>query len=99
MRFELVSSLLLASAAMLQGAQPTFIQNARVFDGVRMLPRASVLIVDGKIQAVGPDLMPPTGAHIVDAAGKCLLPGLIDAHAHIQSPEDLKTALAFGVTT
>jgi len=99
MRLPPLSALLLASAAMLQGAQPTFIQNARVFDGVRMLPRANVLIVDDKIQAAGRDLTPPAGAHIIDAAGKCLLPGLIDAHTHIQSPEDLKTALAFGVTT
>jgi imidazolonepropionase-like amidohydrolase len=99
MRLPPLSALLLASAAMLQGAQPTFIQNARVFDGVGMLPRANVLIVDDKIQAAGRDLTPPAGAHIIDAAGKCLLPGLIDAHAHIQSPEDLKTALAFGVTT
>jgi dihydroorotase-like cyclic amidohydrolase len=99
MRLQPLSALLLASAAMLQAAQPTFIQNARVFDGVRMLPRANVLSVDDKIQAAGPDLAPPAGAHIIDAAGKCLLPGLIDAHAHSQSPEDLKTALAFGVTT
>ena len=99
MRLPPLSAPLLASAAMLQGAQPTFIQNARVFDGVRMLPRANVLIVDDKIQAAGRDLTPPAGAHIIDAAGKCLLPGLIDAHTHIQSPEDLKTALAFGVTT
>ncbi len=99
MRLQSVSALLLASAAMLQAAQPTLIRNARVFDGVRMLPRASVLIVDAKIQAVGPNLTPPAGAHIVDAAGKCLLPALIDAHAHIQSREDLKTALTFGVAT
>jgi imidazolonepropionase-like amidohydrolase len=99
MRLLPISALLLASAAMLSGTEPTFIQNARAFDGIRMLPRASVLIVDGKIQGVGPDLVPPTGARIIDGAGKCLLPGLIDAHAHIQSPEDLKTALTFGVTT
>ncbi len=98
MSHALSTALLLASAAMLQ-AQSTLIQNARVFDGVRMLPRASVLIVDAKIQAVGPDLTLPAGAHLIDAAGKCLLPGLIDAHAHIQSPEDLKTAVVFGVTT
>src|ERR1017187_8108069 len=84
---------------MLHGAQPTFIENARVFDGVRMLPRASVLMVDGKIQAAGSGLAPPAGAQVIDAAGKCLLRGHIDAHVHIQSPEDLKTALTFGVTT
>ena len=99
MIFQPFSALLLASAAMLQGAQPTFIQNARVFDGARMLPRASVLIGDGMIQAIGADLTPPAGAQVIDARGKCLLPGLIDAHVHIQSPEDLKTALTFGVTT
>jgi len=90
---------LLASAAILHAAQPIFIQNARVFDGVRMLPRSSLLIVGSKIEAVGSNLKAPAGSEVIDAAGMCLLPALIDAHAHIQSPADLKAALTFGVGT
>jgi adenine deaminase len=69
---------LLASAAILHAAQPIFIQNARVFDGVRMLPPSSVLIVGSKIEAVGSNLTAPTGSDVIDAAGMCLLPALID---------------------
>jgi dihydroorotase-like cyclic amidohydrolase len=36
---------------------------------------------------------------IVDGAGATLLPGLIDAHAHVRNDEDLRQALRFGVTT
>jgi imidazolonepropionase-like amidohydrolase len=44
----------------------------------------TVLLVDGKIAAVeGPDFKPPPGTDVVDATGKWVLPGLIDAHAHL----------------
>ena len=44
----------------------------------------TVLLVDGKIAAVsGPGFKPPPGTDIVHAAGKWVLPGFIDAHAHL----------------
>ncbi|MFY9667315.1 MAG: amidohydrolase [Trebonia sp.] len=49
----------------------------------------TVLLVDGKIAAVaGPDFKPPPGADVVDAAGKWVLPGFIDAHAHLGVHEE-----------
>ncbi|MBP8613459.1 MAG: amidohydrolase [Firmicutes bacterium] len=43
-----------------------------------------VLIVHkGKIQQVGQDLPIPEGAYVIDAKGKVLLPGFVDAHTHI----------------
>ena len=47
------------------------------------IDRGTVLIEDGKIKAVGTDVEVPEGAEIVDAAGKWVTPGLIDAHSHI----------------
>jgi imidazolonepropionase-like amidohydrolase len=47
------------------------------------LRKASVLIVDGKIAAVGTDLTAPAGAAEVDATGKFVTPGLIDVHSHL----------------
>jgi len=42
-----------------------------------------VLLRDGKIAAVeGPGFSVPSGAAVIDAAGKWVLPGFIDAHAH-----------------
>jgi imidazolonepropionase-like amidohydrolase len=49
----------------------------------------TVLIVDGRIAAVGgPDLKPPPGADVVDATGKWVLPGLVDAHTHLGAREE-----------
>lgn len=75
------------------------ITNARVFDGTRFLPRATVVVVDGRIQAAGPDVKPPAGAEVIDAGGAALLPGFIDAHTHTFDSSMLERALVFGVTT
>ena len=42
-----------------------------------------VLIEDGRIAAVGPDVDVPDGASTVAADGKWVLPGFIDAHTHL----------------
>ena len=41
-----------------------------------------VLVDDGVIAAIGPDLAPPADAQVVDLDGRVLLPGLWDAHVH-----------------
>ncbi len=43
----------------------------------------TVLIEGGKIKAVGRDLAVPAGAEAIDATGKWVTPGLIDAHSHV----------------
>ncbi len=45
---------------------------------------ADVLIRGEQIQAIGHDLTAPRGAESVDATGLLVLPGVIDAHVHIQ---------------
>lgn len=42
-----------------------------------------VLVEDGKITAIGKDIAIPEGAKVIDATGKTVMPGLIDAHSHI----------------
>lgn len=44
--------------------------------------RADVLVEDGRISAVGPDLVAPDGAEVVDAAGMLVVPGFVDTHRH-----------------
>ncbi len=74
-------------------------RDVRVFDGAQVLPHATVLVRSGRIAAVGPQIEVPEGAHVIDARGKTLLPGLIDSHTHVFGAESLRAALAFGVTT
>jgi cytosine/adenosine deaminase-related metal-dependent hydrolase len=46
------------------------------------LAEANVLIEDGVITAVGPDVTPSDGAERLDASGMALMPGLVNAHFH-----------------
>ncbi len=47
---------------------------------------ADVLIVDGKISAVGKNLSAPGDVERFDAKGKIVCPGLIDLHVHLREP-------------
>jgi imidazolonepropionase-like amidohydrolase len=61
-----------------------FIQNATVLTVTHgNIEHGSILIRDGKIAAVGPDLKAPAGAAIIDATGQYVMPGIIDCHSHI----------------
>lgn len=73
------------------------IRDVRVFDGDRVISRATVVVVGGIIAALGPDIPAPSGVGVFDGAGRTLLPGFIDAHT--RTADDLESALAFGVTT
>jgi len=46
------------------------------------LEKATVLVRDGKIAAVGRDLLVPAGATVIDASGRYVMPGIIDCHSH-----------------
>jgi imidazolonepropionase-like amidohydrolase len=78
--------------------QVTAIVNARLFDGDEVIEGATILIENGRVKATGPDVEVPAGLVPVDAAGKTVLPGLIDAHVHAYGPARTE-ALRFGVTT
>lgn len=73
------------------------LRNVRVFDGARVLPKAQVLVIDGRIAAVGASVKTPQGIAEIDGSGKTVLPGLIDAHTHSWGDAQ-SDALRFGVT-
>ncbi|MBP99495.1 MAG: hypothetical protein CL477_02320 [Acidobacteria bacterium] len=84
------------------------IVGAQLVDGTGVAPVADSVIVirDGRIQAAGPrdTTAIPAGAELVDAAGKTVIPGLVDLHAHYggelaASERALKMQLYYGVTT
>lgn len=59
------------------------------------LTNASLLIRDGKIAALGTNLVIPEGTTVIDATGLFVMPGFVDAHSHLgmdsvnESPEAL----------
>ena len=56
--------------------------NARILTPDEELAAATVVVRDGRIEAVGVGLAPPAGAQTFDLAGLTLVPGFIDIHVH-----------------
>lgn len=48
-----------------------------------IIERGSILIRDGKIAAIGTDVEVPAGARVIDAEGRWVQPGIIEAHSHL----------------
>lgn len=80
-----------------QPAPVTAIVGARLLDHQGLREGQTVLLQGGKILAVG-RLAVPQGARKIEAQGKTLLPGFIDAHVHLQL-SDPAACLRGGVTT
>lgn len=90
-------------------SQPILFKNARLIDPASdREERGGVLVRDGVIQGVGPQVTQAATAQVIDCGGQVLAPGLIDMRAFIGEPggpyrETLKSAgeaaAAGGVTT
>jgi len=65
------------------------------------LPDAVLVTRAGRIVAAGraAEVEIPAGAERIALTGKTVIPGLINAHGHVNSPRDLSTYAAYGVTT
>ncbi|WP_114559714.1 amidohydrolase [Desertihabitans aurantiacus] len=48
----------------------------------------TLVVTDGRISALGPDVEVPADAEVVDAGGRWLLPGFVDAHTHLGVHEE-----------
>ncbi len=48
-----------------------------------IIEKGTILIDDGKIVKVGARVKAPNGTEVIDAAGKVIMPGLVEAHCHI----------------
>ncbi|GAA3290275.1 amidohydrolase family protein [Streptomyces cinereospinus] len=67
--------------------------NVRVFDGSGLTAPRTV-VIDGGLIGVS-----AVGARRIDCGGAILLPGLIDAHIHLENLDTLRQLTRFGVTT
>ncbi len=96
LRMAIAATLIIAVAAtpfttvkaQTQGAQrsATLIKNATVLTVTKgKLENTDILLRDGKISQIGKGLNAPTGATVIDATGKFVMPGIIDPHSHMMS--------------
>lgn len=87
-------------------ASALVIRNGDVFDAERgiMRPRTTVVIRGDRIVAVGPadSVATPSGATVIDASGKSVVPGLWEMHGHLQHTSQSVGSpmqLSLGITT
>ncbi len=60
------------------------LKNGTIYDAVNPQPyQADIALRDGRIAAIGTDLEPLAGEEVIDAAGRRIYPGFIDAHSHL----------------
>ena len=86
-----------------QTVTTTAFTGATLIDGTGRAPVANAVIVveNGRVVGAGPasQVNVPSGARRVALDGKYVIPGLINAHGHVNTPDDLKTYAVHGVTT
>ena len=99
-------NLALVVAPVLLGAQGTSVRafpGATLIDGTDRapVPNATIVVRGGRIVTAGPasSVTIPQGAQRVSLSGKTVIPGIINAHGHVNTPADLRTYAAYGVTT
>src|SRR5690349_8139731 len=68
--------------------------NASIFDGTGRAPFAGRVLVDGEhiaqVAKVGEPLLGASDAEKIDCTGRTLMPGLIEAHAHLTWPSSIE---------
>ena len=98
-----VGFLLVPALSGAQGTATRAFTGATLIDGTDRapVPNATIVVRDGRVVAAGPasSVKIPAGAERVAIDGKTVIPGIINAHGHVNSPADLRTYAAYGVTT
>src|SRR5439155_10415555 len=87
------------------------LRGARVvtMKGTEVIENADIVVTNNRITAVGKrgSVKIPDGAHTIDVAGKTIVPGFVDTHAHLRVAANIHrdvqwsyaANLAYGVTT
>jgi imidazolonepropionase-like amidohydrolase/Tol biopolymer transport system component len=84
--------------------------NARIITmrGAEVIENGTIVVSGNRIAAIGTNVAVPAGAKVIDAAGKTIMPGIVDVHWHGSMGSDQiipqqswinYASLAFGVTT
>ena len=81
---------------------PVLFRNVKIYDAnkERFVAGQNVVVSGGKIVSVGTSLPKlPSGARVIDGAGKTLVPGLWDSHMHVSDDFNALSEVALGVTS
>src|SRR5262245_7264820 len=67
---------------------------ARIIDGTSKpaMEKATLVVRNGKIEAVGASVKAPRGAQVIDVAGKTIIPGLTNGHGHVGEVRGLNSS-------
>jgi imidazolonepropionase-like amidohydrolase len=96
-KISIVLFCLLLSATLIAQQKPgvVVIQGATLITGTGSpsIRNSAIVIESGRIREIGPrnDVRVPSGAQTVDARGKWVIPGLIDAHVHFSQSAGIYT--------
>ncbi len=92
-----------SGSAVLRGAR------AITMRGTEVIENADIVVTNGRIVAVGArgSVAVPAGARVINVAGKTIMPGFVDTHAHLRVSAGIHREpvwsyianLAYGVTT
>ena len=86
-----------------QAARPLVLEHVAVIDGTGSeIQRNMTLVIEGeRITALGPSgqVRLPADADVRSLAGRVVMPGLIDMHAHARARWVMESLLAYGVTS
>lgn len=73
--------MLLLAIGLASAQQPLAVRNATILTGTgQRIEGGTIVIRDGKISDIGSDIQIPVEARIIDAQGKYVMPGLVEAH-------------------
>jgi imidazolonepropionase-like amidohydrolase len=92
-------ALALLASPLVRGEDVRAIVGARIIDGTGKpaIEDGTLVIRDGRIVSVGPSakVKPPRDAEVVNAGGKTIIPGLINAHGHVGETQGMRTGPQF----
>jgi enamidase len=106
-----IAAAIVLFAASGANAQNLTITNARILDGTgKLIERGAVVVRDGKISSVSATTPSAAGGRTINAGGRTVMPGFIDAHRHIvtgdpaqwlaqRAPQQFQEFLEAGFTT
>lgn len=102
----IVLFMLSISTALANSPSPLLIKNIKVIDSQQTFDAVDLLIVDGLIQEIAPNIQSEEPHRVIDGAGSTVIPGFVATHNHLHMPgatflgeAGARLYLAGGVTT